>query len=168
MYKLMLMRHAKSDWHSHVSDMERPLNKRGVKNASFMGDYLKQNDLIPGRVLLSPALRTQQTLEELSAGWGLKKNQVIVDKELYLADRETLLDNASVYLGKKKPLMLLAHNPGMDDTVNYLADTDPALSETGKLMVTAAVAVFTFTSLDDLTRPGQCVLHALLRPRELV
>ncbi len=168
MYKLMLMRHAKSDWHSYVSDLERPLNERGVENAQFMGRYLKEHDLIPDQVLVSPAQRTQETLRHLSQDWGLKDKQVIVDKELYLADRETLIENASVYLSNKKRLMLLTHNPGMDDIVSYLASNKPKLTQTGKLMVTAAVAVFKFESLDDLQTPGKCELKALLRPKELI
>ena len=165
----MLMRHANSGWHDDMADIERPLSERGLKDAMVMGRYLQQHDLVPDYVLMSPAKRTQQTLEYLSIDWKLNKDkQVFIDSALYLASHEILLESASAYFGRKNRLMLLAHNPGMDNVVNYLAKSKPALTATGELMVTAAIAVFRPESLEDLQRPGQCDLGMLLRPGELV
>ncbi len=80
--RLLLMRHAKSDWNQPgLNDRQRPLNERGEKAANLMGNWLVQQNLIPDVILASPANRTQQTVELLvsairSAASIGKANQV--------------------------------------------------------------------------------------------
>jgi phosphohistidine phosphatase len=167
MFELMLMRHAKSDWHSHTADIDRPLNKRGLQDATQMGQYLEHAGLVPDCMIVSGARRTRQTADLLLENLNIPKKQIIVDKELYLADRETLQEVSEVYLAKNKRLMLIAHNPGMDDFVSYLASEPPKLSSSGKLMVTCAVACLRINDIHDIKSPGRCELLRLLRPKEI-
>lgn len=167
MVELLLMRHAKSDWHVNVSDIDRPLNKRGRKDAELMGRYLLTNNLVPDRVLVSPARRAQETLAFMNQSWQLDSSYIITDKELYLADEDTLLENAAVYAGDGKRIMLLAHNPGMDYAVSKIAKKMPERTESGKLMVTAAVAYFKAKKAADLEKMESCELISLFRPKEL-
>ena len=167
MFNLLLMRHAKSDWHSHTTDMDRPLNKRGVDDAIIMGAYLEKMALVPNCMIVSGAQRTQETAKHLLKNLSIPESHLIVDKELYLADRETLQELIEVYAITNKCLLLLAHNPGMDDIVRYLASTPPSLSVSGKLMVTCAVAHFRIDSLDQLKKPGQGELQTVFRPKEI-
>jgi hypothetical protein len=64
-------------------------------------------------------------------------------------------------------LLALAHNPGMDDAVEYLADSPPALSSTGKLMTICALAWFHPSSAEDLKTPVRGKLQYLSRPEEI-
>jgi len=168
MIELMLMRHAKSDWNSHTADIDRPLNSRGSQDAVSMGAYLQQMGLVPDKMIVSPARRTQQTAECLLENLTVDEQQIFVDKELYLADTETLLEIIELYAADNQRLLILAHNPGMDDIVSYLASTPPSLSASGKLMSTCAVARFALASTDTLRSPGRAELQGLYRPKEIV
>jgi phosphohistidine phosphatase len=167
MFNLMLVRHAKSDWHAHKSDFERPLNKRGSDDARRMGVYLTQQELVPDCMVVSGAKRAKETAKLMLDALPIGEKHVIYDKELYLADRETLQEIIEVYATDNKRLMLLAHNPGMDDLVSYLSSTEAALTENGKLMVTCAVANFSFDTVSDVKMPGKGILHGLYRPKEV-
>jgi phosphohistidine phosphatase len=167
MIKLMLMRHAKSDWNSHTADIDRPLNSRGRRDAVAMGAYLEQMDLVPDKMIISPARRTRQTAELLLRNLPVDEQQVIVDRDLYLADIETLNEIIELYAADNQRILLLAHNPGMDDMVSYLASKAPPLSANGKLMTTCAVADFAVASIDTLRGPGRAELQGLYRPREI-
>jgi len=167
MIELLLMRHAKSDWHGHLTDIERPLSLRGVGDAERMGEHLNQKGLVPNCMVVSGAKRTRETAELLLDNLTVPESHVITDKELYLADYETLLEIIEVYAADHKRLLILAHNPGMDYLVNHLSSTPPGLSNSGKLMVTCAVAHFELDSIDDLKRPGQARLVNLYRPKEI-
>ena len=142
MFELMLMRHAKSDWRSHTADIDRPLNERGRRDAVDMGLHLKQNNLIPDKMIVSVAQRTQETAGLLLNNIAVAAKDIIVDKELYLADRETLYETVVAYANDNQRLLILAHNPGIDEQVNYLARESPVLSANGSLMTTCAVAYF--------------------------
>jgi phosphohistidine phosphatase len=168
MFELMLMRHAKSDWHSHTADIDRPLNGRGSRDAVRMGAYLKQHDLVPDKLIVSAAQRTRQTAALLLENLPATEEHIIVDRELYLSDAETMCELIEAYATENQRLLLLAHNPGMDDLVSYLASAAPPLSDNGKLMTTCAVACFRLDSLEALERPGRADLLHLLRPKEIL
>ena len=163
----MLMRHAKSDWHSHTADIDRPLNERGSQDALRMGEYLDQMNLVPDRMIVSSAQRTRQTADLLLHDRSLAEEAIVFDKALYLADTGTLRETIELYASDHQRLLILAHNPGMDYLVSYLASTPPPLSESGKLMTTCAVACFSIGSLDELKKPGQAQLTNIFRPKEI-
>ncbi len=168
MFELILMRHAKSDWHSHTADIDRPLNDRGASDATRMGAYLKQMNLIPDTMIVSSAQRTQETAALLSDKLPIDEKNIILEKALYLAGVETLRETIEIYAREGKRLLILAHNPGMDYIVSYLASEPPPLSDSGKLMTTCAAACFSMESLDALKKPGQGELIKLIRPKEIV
>jgi len=161
------MRHAKSDWHSHVADIERPLNKRGSGDAERMGQYLKQSNISPDRAVTSVARRAQDTANLVLESLPMVRDEMTIDRELYLAGLQTLLEAIQLYAKEDGCLMLVAHNPGMDEIVHYLSDTDPGYTDNGKLMTTCAVAHFQLDSLDALKRPGKARLLSIIRPKEI-
>ncbi len=161
------MRHAKSDWRNNLVDMDRPLSKRGRRDAQRMGIFLKNNALIPDQVLVSSVRRTQETLKFLNKSWSLKPEQVVTDRKLYLADEEILLEIASTCADADKRIMVLAHNPGMDYAVNRISAEKPALTESGKLMTTAAIAHFKVEDRRHLEQAEKCRLIGLYRPKEI-
>ena len=167
MFELILMRHAKSDWHSHTADIDRPLNARGVEDAIRMGAYLKQVDLVPDKMLVSAAQRTQETASLLLDSFSVVPDNIIIDQPLYLADTETLCETVELYACDNQRLMILAHNPGLDYLVEYLASSPPTLSSSGKLMTTCSAACFSLASSDYVRKRGQGILQRLIRPKEI-
>ena len=168
MFELMLMRHAKSDWSSHTADIDRPLSDRGTRDAIRMGAHLNQLHLVPDRMVVSAAQRTQETASLLLNNLAVDENNIVLDKALYLADMDSLVETITLYAVDNQRLLILAHNPGMDYMVSYLASSAPPLSSSGKLMTTCAVACFSLDSLEAIKKPGQAVLKNLIRPKEIV
>jgi phosphohistidine phosphatase len=168
MHFLYLMRHAKSDWHSAAgSDFERPLNQRGIKDALRMGQYLQQQNILPSLILSSPAERAKQTALAVVDILGMKSEQIQFNKDLYLADRSSLLRILQSVPNATDSVLLVAHNPGLDDLVEWLAAEPPPLSASGKLMTTAAIAMFAVPEPWAKLKRNTTRLVQLLRPKEL-
>ena len=167
MFELILMRHAKLDWYSHTADIDRPLSDRGARDAIRMGAHLNKLHLVPDRMVVSTAQRTQETASLLLNNLAVDEKNIVLDKALYLADLDTLCETIALYAVDNQRLLILAHNPGMDYMVSYLASSAPSLSSSGKLMTTCAVACFSLDSLESIKKPGQGVLHNLIRPQEI-
>ncbi|MGH1413985.1 MAG: SixA phosphatase family protein [Pelagimonas sp.] len=106
MKRLILMRHAKSDWTLGQDDHERPLNKRGQVSAAALGDWLRAKGYCPDQVLCSSAMRTRQTLQELQL-----TAETRFESSLYLADPAVMLDTLSTAQGGT--VLVIAHNPGI-------------------------------------------------------
>ncbi len=166
MKQLLIMRHAKSDWSSvSGSDFDRPLNKRGRKDVPRIAEYLQQQDITPDRILSSPAERAKETTELLIAGFGLSGDVIQWQPKLYLAGASILIEMIRDGLEQANhSLLIVSHNPGLDEIVNYLASEPPPRSSTGKLMTTSAVAVFNHV---DEIQPTHLKLERLIRPNEI-
>lgn len=166
--RLLLMRHAKSDWQAAVpSDFERPLNPRGRHDAPRMGQWLRAQGIVPEVVLGSSARRARQTAEAVLAALGLEADRLRLRDELYLAGRATLRQVLAEEGGAAGTVLLVAHNPGLDDLVSWLAASPPPLSASGKLMTTAAIAWFELPDGFARLQAGRGRLRALWRPSEI-
>jgi phosphohistidine phosphatase len=106
MKRLILMRHAKSDWSAGLEDHARPLNPRGRRAATALGAWLRQNGHQPEAVLCSSATRTRETLERLDL-----RAQTTFERALYLAEPEAL--ERALKRASGASVLLLAHNPGI-------------------------------------------------------
>lgn len=162
------MRHAKSDWHSNASsDFDRPLNKRGKNDANRMGKYLLLEGFVPDQVIASPACRASQTVRRACEQMGIDEDAIHYEDSLYLAGVEKMLSILAGIGHKVGRLMLVSHNPGVDDLLRYLCKTEPAYNGDGKLMTTAACAIIDLPDnwQEDLYHCG--ILVNLARPREL-
>jgi phosphohistidine phosphatase len=162
--KLILMRHAKSDWQSSAqSDFDRPLNKRGRRAAADMGATLKKHIKPPDLVISSPALRARQTVERLFLNTGWRLDRLRFDESLYMASAEHL-----ARIGEENSdcdsLMLVGHNPGMEDLLLYLCGPDVKRTKKGKVFTTANVAVIE-PGPSGLGAAGEARLVELMRPR---
>lgn len=163
MTELLVMRHAKSDWSLGLRDFDRPLNDRGTRAAARMGEWLSENDLAPDLIISSSAERTRRTVDAVILACGTEQVQFF--DELYHATATTWL--AHLRRQEVHRVLLCGHNPGLDDLVETLAIDAPPLNDTGKLMTTAAVAHFSFSSNWDSITPRSGLLHQLVRPREM-
>lgn len=121
--RLSILRHAKSSWDAQgLSDHDRPLNKRGLRDAPKLGKLMQAGSIIPNRVISSTAQRAQETTQLVTAPLGFKQEHLRTDRDLYLASAATLIDVAAGCDDDVEHLMLVAHNPGMTDAVNRLGD----------------------------------------------
>lgn len=165
--QLILMRHAKSDWDSSAaSDYDRPLARRGLKDAPRMGRWLKKQKLLPDRIISSPALRAKQTTEQVCQELSFATASVNYDERIYAAESAELLSVIHDIPDNVKCVILVGHNPGMDTLLQYLAGY-VAPNHSGKLMTTAAVAVLQLKDSWSALTAGSAKLVGLKRPKEL-
>jgi phosphohistidine phosphatase len=163
--QLCIMRHAKSAWDTHAAtDFDRPLSKRGVRDAAVIGKKMRQIQWNPQVVLCSPAVRTRQTCEITFAAMQHNIASVKWNKQIYHASLETLLH---LLAGESGNVMLIGHNPGMAQLLEYLCPDVP-LSTTGKLFTTANVAIIEVSSDRDKLNSAHCKILELFRPKELL
>ena len=114
------MRHAKSSWKTpDISDFDRPLNDRGLQAAPFMGKWIKENDLTPGFVLCSSALRAQTTAQLVADGCGFA-DPISPTKGLYLTQYPDYVAEIKKVKSDADTLLLVAHNPTMEDFLGKL------------------------------------------------
>jgi phosphohistidine phosphatase len=120
MHTLILMRHAKSSWDDpSVLDFDRPLNKRGKKNAPEMGERLRESDISCDRIISSPARRAKATAEAVAETMGYAKS-IDFDKRLYMAEVEDFLAVVRDLDEKDGCVMIVGHNPGTEEFFTYL------------------------------------------------
>lgn len=122
MKKLVLIRHAKSDWSNpFLDDFLRPLNKRGKRNAPLMANLLKEKNIRPDLIISSPSIRTKQTLEYFIKQLNYK-DEVRFEESIYEASYENLLKVIKDIPNIHKTVSLIGHNPGLCDLTNFLVD----------------------------------------------
>ena len=126
MKTLLLLRHAKSSWEfPELSDLERPLNKRGKKDAPKMGKWLKNNTGVPDLILTSPSVRTLATISKVGHELGIKGDHYQTDERLYHASPDTLEQIVRSCPDEVKTLLIVGHNPGLTEFANQLCFNHP-------------------------------------------
>jgi phosphohistidine phosphatase len=121
MKTLTLVRHAKSSWKdTSLSDRDRPLNKRGKRDAPEMGRRIAAAGIRPSLIISSPAVRAWTTARIVADAIGYPREFLQRDKNLYLASVDGILDVIVAQDNGFNSLMLVGHNPGFTDFANYL------------------------------------------------
>jgi phosphohistidine phosphatase len=164
----MLLRHAKSDW-PDVPDHDRPLAKRGRKDAPVIGRWLRGHGYVPDAVVCSTTRRTRQTWELMARELGGSPS-VRFEPRAYGASAQTLLYLARELPGQCRAALLIAHDPGIEDLANALAappGEDGVPGSLGLRFPTAAVAVLEFTGEWPDLAPGQARLLDYTTPAGL-
>ncbi len=164
---LLLLRHGKSDWDTDDDDFNRPLKKRGFKAARQIGKWLKDNKLIPDFIVSSPANRAITTAEAVSKALRIKKSRILKEKHIYLATPDELLYVLAECPEQAECVMMVGHNPGMEDLLYYLAGGQFEVPDDGKLLPTAALAVLEMPNKWQKLERGSATLKQLVRPRDL-
>jgi phosphohistidine phosphatase len=164
----MLLRHAKSSWSdSDLPDVDRPLAPRGERAARRIADYLRRSEIRPELVLCSPARRARQTLDAIEPTLG-ETCAVELSPDLYAASAETLLERLRDVPESADPVLLIGHNPGLEELALMLADRGAGLPRLREKFPTAALATIVFDS-DTWAglEPGGGELVDYVVPREL-
>ena len=137
MKTLTIVRHAKSSWdHPGLTDRKRPLNKRGKRDAPLMGQRVRENGIRPSLILSSPATRAWATAKIIAAAITYPLEFLQREDSLYHASVDDILDVIVAQDPGFNSLMVVGHNPGLTDFVNYLS---PGL--TGNLPTAGVVSV---------------------------
>lgn len=128
MKTILILRHAKSSWkHSELSDHDRPLNKRGKREAPQMGRLIKEKGLLPDIILSSTALRARDTVQIVAENCGYD-GEIRFIPDLYRADSEDFLGILQSLEDRYNTVMLVGHNPDLEMLLSMLTDEDEALS----------------------------------------
>ncbi|MCI3278541.1 histidine phosphatase family protein [Streptomyces cylindrosporus] len=165
--RLVVLRHAKSAWPAGVADHERPLAPRGRRDAPAAGRALAEADCLPDLALCSTAVRARQTWELASAQWGTPP-PVRWDRRLYGAEADDLLRAVHEVSPEVETLLLVGHNPGLEELVLELAGDglDDALDQVRLKFPTSAIAVLAWHGTGwQALAPGTALLTSVLVPR---
>ncbi len=123
MKRLVLIRHGKSSWdHPDLLDHQRPLKKRGVKNAFTVAEHLWKNEVKPDLVLTSPAVRALDTAVIVATRMAYPLEGIRTNPAIYEASSSSLLDIIRNVEDQVQTLFFFGHNPGFTDLVNTLQD----------------------------------------------
>ena len=140
-YELYILRHAKSDWDTDApTDFQRPLNKRGITAVEHFEDWLPAEIHQPVLIISSPALRAWQTAVAASQSLRISENEILFSGKLYLASEKDILHFLSQVDEEIKSVLLVGHNPGLEDLIGYLVSEKLPNMTNGKILPTATLA----------------------------
>jgi phosphohistidine phosphatase len=169
--RLYLLRHAKSSWGDpHLSDHDRPLAPRGRRAATRIGRHLRSAGIEPEEVLCSTAARARQTLDAVLPFLDPHVT-VHIEDEIYRADSDELLDRLREVSSTVASVMLIGHNPSLQELALTLAndgDGDQLTARLAEKFPTAGLAAFAVAT-DEWSELGRAParLDRFLVPREL-
>ncbi len=162
MKSLLILRHGKSSWKdTDLDDHDRPLNKRGKRDAPRMGQLLREEQLLPDLIVCSSAKRTWRTAELVAEAAGYR-GETRITGEAYEASVPKLLALIQSFPDSAQRVLLIGHNPGLEELLEQLTGEYHPLS-------TAALAQL------HIPREGWCEINSdtradlqhLWQPREL-
>jgi len=153
---LYILRHAKSVQNADTDDdHERPINKRGEKSCVTMGNYIKEQNLVPEQILCSTALRAKQTINNIMQTVGID-TPIEYKKSLYMAMPLEVLEEVKEVGDETNKLMIVFHNPGAHKlALSLIGDGVPRyIQHINSEYPTCALAAITFdiSSWKDISK----------------
>lgn len=169
MKTIYLMRHAKSSWKdATLDDFDRPLNKRGRRAATLMGEHMVSNALEPAQILCSPSRRTRETLERLQGCIG-ESIPTRFEKGIYLAEAPELLTRLRGLSDSLSSVMVIGHNPGLEQLAHMFAGggegAGPRMN--GKFPTGALAVLNADADTWEQVAPETTRIKAFICPRDL-
>ena len=163
MKTLLLLRHAKSSGKDDgLDDHDRPLNKRGKRDAPRMGALLSEYRLVPEVIVTSTAKRARKTAKKVAMSSDYN-GETIERSELYHASPKVYLKELRRLSDDVNRAMLVGHNPGLEEFLELLSGTYEVLPTAAIVHLTAPV-----TSWQDWPIDGSANLHSIWRPKEML
>lgn len=135
MKTLYILRHAKSSWSdSGLADFDRPLKTRGLEDAAFIGGVMFENQIQPALILSSPAKRAKQTAILVKES-GMLNAPIRYEEKIYEASPHTLVKIISEIEENAENVLLVGHNPGMENLVKFFTGEDVGFPTAGFAVV---------------------------------
>lgn len=167
MRQLLILRHAKSSWDDPgLGDHDRPLAPRGERAAKAMAGHLRRERIAPDLVLCSSARRTRETLDLIAPALAGDVT-VSVEEDLYAASAGELLERLRAVDAEVEAVMLIGHNPGLEQLVLGLAGSGDDLVEVRRKYPTGALATLDFAGRWSDLAPGSAELTDFVKPKQL-
>ncbi|MEI2671781.1 MAG: histidine phosphatase family protein [Nocardioidaceae bacterium] len=159
-HMVALIRHAKSDWSSATEDRERPLSKRGRRQATESGQWLRENFTALDLAIVSPAVRAQDTWDLINAElrWPVEEESL---DSAYTFDGHDLLEIIQDLDDAVSHVAIVGHNPAIEDLITILTDDQAR-------MPTSAVAIISIRGEWESAGSGNGRLLSAGRPADLV
>jgi phosphohistidine phosphatase len=161
MRTLLFLRHGKAAQEEAGSDRDRPLTRRGKRSAEVVGHLLRDDDLVPDRVISSSAERARDTARRVAAAAKFGGEIDELD-ELYLAEPEAYITAVRRLAGEAERVLLVGHNPGLEALALILTGEPLSLPTAGLVVCTLPIASFGQLSLQVRGH-----LARFVRPKEL-
>jgi len=162
MKTLLVLRHAKSSWDNpDIADIDRPLNKRGKRDAPKIGALLRKEELLPDLIIGSTAKRVRETVEYViqESGFG---EDVLWNETLYAAGPEAYIEALQDLPDMYNSVMVVGHNPGLEELVAMLTDSWESLPTAALAQLTLKVESWSELGYDPVGK-----LVNVWRPKEL-
>jgi phosphohistidine phosphatase len=167
MKTLFLLRHAKSSWDDPgLADHDRPLAPRGKRAAKVIAEHLREERIAPDLVLCSSSQRTRETLERIAPALG-GDVAVEIERELYAASADRLLERLRAVDDDVESVMLIGHNPGIEQLALSLAGDGEKLADVRRKYPTAALATLELEGRWSELEPGTARLADFVKPKQL-
>jgi len=170
MKTIYLARHAKSSWTTGSADFGRPLSVRGETDAMKVGRKMFDLDWRPQKIISSPAVRAKLSCQVYCEILKFNEEDIEWNSDIYNACTITLLQLLTNLDENTESVMLLGHNPSMEDLIVHLcgySQVNEQKQADGKIFTTANVAKITTESLWKDIVMDEMQLHKILRPKEL-
>ncbi len=162
-YHLWLLRHAKAEHDRKYEDFDRPLTDQGKKDIKRMGDFMLHNHWRPDFILCSTAKRARQTLKRLRLHWEDRREiPTLFSDDLYLGDKETILEQIAIVSPDYHRLLVIGHNPGLEHLLNHWNTEEDYC-----LLPTATLARLECDQAWSNLTQGQCFNCQMTRPKDL-
>ena len=167
--RLLIVRHGKAAYPDGVPDVDRPLTERGERDAEAVGTWMVRDRFVPDVVLVSSAERAWRTWQLASRAFGEETPEVHVERRLYNADADTVLELVRQSGGDGHTVAVVGHEPGLSTLARSLADpgtSDPEeLAGLSDRFPTAGVVVMRSRLPWSDTPLGGMVLSRVVVPR---
>jgi phosphohistidine phosphatase len=177
--KLVLLRHAKSAWPDDVPDHDRPLARRGRRDAPAAGQWLRRTGRVPDHVLCSTARRARETWQLAQGELGVRP-PVVFEPGVYAASADSLLELVRRLPPAARTVVVVGHDPALPELALALAGTNAgddsraaarspatALDRIRAKFPTAAIAVLELSGPWSELAPGRAQLASFVTPHEM-
>jgi phosphohistidine phosphatase len=162
MKTLLILRHAKSSWKDEgLTDHDRPLNKRGKRDAPRMGKLLRESDLAPDLIISSTAKRARKTASKVAKRCEYE-GVIELTGELYLAPPQSYLRVLSKVPDQYQRVMVVGHNPGVEELLSMLTGESTPLPTAALAQIELPIEQW-----QDLDQEVHGQLKDLWLPKEL-
>lgn len=162
MKTLLLMRHAKSSWKDEsLDDHDRPLNKRGKRDAPRMGEFLRDQQLVPDYILCSSARRARKTADAVAFAAGFR-GETRITSELYMSAPQQILKVLAQTAPSVNLILLISHNPSLEELLEQLTGQSRAITTAAVAHLQLQIEVW-----GDVSGSSRAALLDLWQPRGL-